>query len=283
LVYPSWASYYVCTKSHHSRISAHLGIIEYIPQGHRFNILEDVGCFPFTYNTVVGLLFVSAPPIIIGCISAVYAGMFIIFSIRISPFLLASLVMGVMAFNKSRKQYNELLSKTHLTNHRYVRLMCLAGFGSLCTIIIGSYALFRNATVEKVYPWKGWADTHADFSRVDEYPSLIWRNVPGMEGSIELSRWLNVLCAFTFFAFFGFAEEARRNYGSAAKSLARSVGITYTGSFGSSMFNSSGYVQFSISVKFSANTFSQIEVWYDVYRRRRNLARIHTSSNYPQR
>ncbi|KAF8877428.1 hypothetical protein BD779DRAFT_1475219 [Infundibulicybe gibba] len=25
--------------------------IEHIPQGHRFNILEDVGCYPFTYNT----------------------------------------------------------------------------------------------------------------------------------------------------------------------------------------------------------------------------------------
>jgi hypothetical protein len=49
-------------------------ISEYIPQGHRFNIFEDVGCFPFTYNTPVGIVIVSVPPILIGCVSAVYSG-----------------------------------------------------------------------------------------------------------------------------------------------------------------------------------------------------------------
>lgn len=49
---------------------------EYIPQGHRFNIFEDVGCYPFTYNTWVAYLLVSCPPVAIGCVSAVYAGEF---------------------------------------------------------------------------------------------------------------------------------------------------------------------------------------------------------------
>lgn len=29
---------------------------------------------------------------------------------------------------------------------------------------------------------------------------------------LELSRWLLVVCALVFFSFFGFAEEARKNY-----------------------------------------------------------------------
>ena len=54
-----------------------LHLPEYIPQGHRFNIFEDVGCFPFTYNTPVGIVLVSVPPILIGCVTAIYAGEFI--------------------------------------------------------------------------------------------------------------------------------------------------------------------------------------------------------------
>jgi pheromone a factor receptor len=98
-----------------------------------------------------------------------------------------------------------------------------------------------NTVVNNVAPWKGWADTHADFSRVDEIPAIIWRNSPnGLGTALELSRWLAVLCAFTFFAFFGFAEEARKNYYSAAQSIAKRVGISSTSSFGSTLFGSSG-------------------------------------------
>jgi len=197
-----------------------LGIIlQYIAQGHRFNILENVGCYPYTYNTPVGIVLVYVPPIVIGCISGVYA------------------VMGIWAFNKSRKQYNEFLSAGQLTNHRYARLMCLSGFGSLATIILGSYVLYRNCVYQPIYPWVSWANTHADFHRVDQYPEIIWSKVSGFD--IEFSRWMNVICAFTFFAFFGFAEEARRYYATAAQSVTKRLGIS-TGSFGSSFFGSVG-------------------------------------------
>jgi len=45
---------------------------EYIDQGHRFNIYEDVGCYPFTYNTPVGYALVVVPPVAIGVVSGVY-------------------------------------------------------------------------------------------------------------------------------------------------------------------------------------------------------------------
>lgn len=45
---------------------------EYVCQGHRFDIWEDVGCFPYTYNTIVGLFLVSVPPLTIAAVSAVY-------------------------------------------------------------------------------------------------------------------------------------------------------------------------------------------------------------------
>lgn len=158
--------------------------------------------------------------------------------ILVEPFLIIYLpVMGVWAFNKSRKQYNEFLASGQITNHRYLRLMCLAAFGALCTISLGAYVLYINCTAIPLYPWVSWADTHADFHRVDQYPALIWHVETGT--TLELSRWMIILSAFTFFAFFGFAEEARRYYATAVQSVTKRLGIS-TGAFGSSFFGSTG-------------------------------------------
>jgi len=63
-----------------------------------------------------------------------------------------------------------------------------------------------------VFPWISWDDTHAHYSRVVQFPSSIWRAQPAFSVLLESSRWLTVLAAFVFFAFFGFAEEARKHY-----------------------------------------------------------------------
>ncbi|KIM42056.1 hypothetical protein M413DRAFT_445228 [Hebeloma cylindrosporum] len=192
-------------------------IFHYIAQGHRFNIFEDVGCWPFTYNTWVAYLLVFCPPVAIGIVSAIYA------------------VLSIVYFNKSRSQFNELLSShNNLTSSRYVRLMCLAGIEVLCTVPLGCYAISLNVHAG-IRPWISWADTHAGFARVDQIPAMIWRTNPVLESSLQLSRWLCVVCAFIFFGFFGFADEAKKNYRSVFQTVAKRVGIstgTVTGSSG---------------------------------------------------
>ncbi|KIJ20495.1 hypothetical protein PAXINDRAFT_68114, partial [Paxillus involutus ATCC 200175] len=44
--------------------------LQYVVQGHRFNIIEQTGCFPATYDTVPSLIMW---PVVIGLISAVLA------------------------------------------------------------------------------------------------------------------------------------------------------------------------------------------------------------------
>src|SRR6202011_4192543 len=46
--------------------------IEYIVQGHRFNIFEDIGCYPFTYNTPASFPLVYCWPVVIQLVSAAY-------------------------------------------------------------------------------------------------------------------------------------------------------------------------------------------------------------------
>jgi pheromone a factor receptor len=182
-------------------------IIQYIPQGHRFNIFEDVGCYPFTWNTSVAYPLVFCPPVAIGLVSAYYAS------------------RSIYAFNKQRAMFNELLSSySNLTSSRYVRLMCLAGTEVLLTVPLGSYSIYLNVKTG-IWKWESWADTHSGFSRVDQILAFQWRADPINEVSIELTRWLCVLCAFIFFGYFGFADEARKHYRSTFQSVAKRTGV----------------------------------------------------------
>lgn len=48
--------------------------LDYIVQGHRFDLVETFGCRPALYFSIPGILLVQAPPIIISFIGLVYGG-----------------------------------------------------------------------------------------------------------------------------------------------------------------------------------------------------------------
>lgn len=105
---------------------------------------------------------------------------------------------------------------------RYYRLMALAFTETISTIPLASYILFLNVK-EGVYPWKGWSDTHADFSRVEYIPSIEWQASNVSAAALEITRWSTVLCAFAFFVFFGLATDARERYKGAFRLAAGAI------------------------------------------------------------
>jgi pheromone a factor receptor len=48
--------------------------VQYVVEGHRFDIYEELGCFPFTYNTPMAVVLVDVLPLIIGLISMYFSG-----------------------------------------------------------------------------------------------------------------------------------------------------------------------------------------------------------------
>jgi pheromone a factor receptor len=50
--------------------------------------------------------------------------------------------------------------------------------------------------------------------------------LPVQRLALELDRWAIVISAFCFFGFFGFTDEARKNYRLLASTLAKSLGYT---------------------------------------------------------
>ncbi len=125
-------------------------------------------------------------------------------------------------------QFSQVMSSNrNLNRSRYFRLMALSSVDLLCTIPLGTYLMARFIEAHPAH-WKSWSHTHngKNYSRIVQVPASIWRAIPLAEFSLETSRWLVVLCAFIFFGFFGFADEARRHYRRAFNSLATRAGFS---------------------------------------------------------
>ncbi|PPQ99740.1 hypothetical protein CVT24_009723 [Panaeolus cyanescens] len=186
-------------------------ILHYVVQGHRFDIFEEFGCFPYTYNTWPAYPLVFIPPLILALISAVYC------------------VLSIIQFNKRRHEFKEILSSnSNLTSNRYFRLMALASTDALLNIPMNLVVIILGAVRAEMNPYN-WDDVHFDFGRVDLYPAVYWQSDSQTHAMMEATRWSVVFCGLLFFAFFGFGDEAQRHYKLAYNSIASKLGFATIG------------------------------------------------------
>jgi len=182
----------------------HVCVTEYVVSGHRYNIFEDFGpAFTIVITPPAFVLF-FAWPVAIGCVSLVYCGGCPL------PQLCRCSFVTIHIFYKVRTiiQFRQIITFNRgLNRGRYFRLMALSSIEVLGTIPLGTYIIVRNA--RKLIPWTSWASVHENYSRVVQVPGFVWKAKPF---GIEVARWTPVACAFIFFAFFGFAVEARHHY-----------------------------------------------------------------------
>jgi len=101
--------------------------------------------------------------------------------------------------------------------------MAISATEILGTIPLGTLFIVKNVK-SGVGPWRGWAYTHEHYSMVYQVPASIWKNDPDSVFALEMYRWSLVLCAFLFFALFGFADEARQHYRRVYTSIVRRIG-----------------------------------------------------------
>jgi len=121
--------------------------------------------------------------------------------------------LALWEFNKRRIQFSQLLkSNTSLTLSRYFRLMALAMTEMFSTTPLAIFVIYLNATTSEIGPWRSWDDTHFDYFRVNQYPSVLWHLNHQLVISMELTRWVAPFSALVFFGFFGFAQEAQKQY-----------------------------------------------------------------------
>ncbi|KAF7372712.1 STE3-like pheromone receptor [Mycena sanguinolenta] len=183
--------------------------LQFIVQGHRFNIVENIGCYPTTYNVAIAYPLSYLWPNIINIISGCYA------------------ICTLRAFLHRRAQFSQFLSlNSGLTATRYFRLMALASMELFLSLPIFTYGLYLTITRQPIQPWISWDNVHADFSNIGQEPAIIWRSDSHFQATYELSRWIGVVCALVFFGFFGFAAEAKKQYRLAFWAVAKLCGCT---------------------------------------------------------
>lgn len=182
-------------------------ILHVVVQGHRFDIFEDVGCWPTTYNTGLAYALVLGPPLGLAVIAFVYS------------------VLCIITLKRNYVEFKKILSNgtNHATPNRYIRLMSLAAVEALFDIPVNLYVIIAHRG--DVQPWISWEETHFDFNRFDAFPAMLWRSAGQEAIDIERARWTVVACGLLFFAFFGFADEAIKNYKLAYNFFARKLGL----------------------------------------------------------
>jgi pheromone a factor receptor len=150
-----------------------------------------------------------------------------------------------------RKQFQDLVStNAYLTYSRYWRLVALASTDFCFTIPIAVRTIAEGIASGPA-PWVSWADTHSGYSRVFQVPRVLLNQSPALVASFEITRWAAVICAFVFFGFFGFADEAMKNYRLFATTVTKRFGyttFTETKSMTDSLYKSGAGSQASISL-----------------------------------
>lgn len=122
--------------------------------------------------------------------------------------------------------FNGMLGSNKNPNQsRYIRLIALSAIQIVTSLPVIIFSIYANA-VQHVHPWISWEDTHYQYSFVGQLPSFVWRADPVLQAVEEINRWIIVTAALFFFAFFGFAEEARRNYRKAYSFATSSLRLT---------------------------------------------------------
>jgi len=184
-------------------------LLELVVSGHRFNIYEDYGCGPATWNTALAYVLVWCWPLAISLVSAGYG------------------FLTIRAFMGRRKQFRDLVATNgNLTYSRYWRLVALASLDFCFTVPLALWGVVANTMWDTVHPWVSWADTHWGYARVFQIPRSALDRDPIANYSLETTRWAAVLCALVFFGFFGFADEAKKNYRLLASTVTKRFGFT---------------------------------------------------------
>ncbi|KAJ8474167.1 hypothetical protein ONZ45_g16043 [Pleurotus djamor] len=166
-----------------------------LPQGHRSNILEDLGCLQPYYNTIPAIMIQALPPLVIAVISGIYGG------------------INAYTLYKRQADLKRLLAATtgrvNIDFSEYYRLFCLGLLDVIFTIPLASWMAYHMITNNRIFPWN-WYDVKFEYELIWVYPREKWQSSSGVE--FLVGQWLFVLCAMTFFIFFGCNKESRDRY-----------------------------------------------------------------------
>jgi len=181
------------SKLYFRRYLSFSSLADYIVQGRRFIIIENLGCEPDTYQSAPTIVLIWLPQLLPCLLTVVYAA------------------LALYNFTTYRRSFTAYFqsSDSALTTTRYLRLVAI----SLILMCWGPTFLPLRIYVDAksgLNPWISWAHVHYNISRVDFVPAA-------KMSSSELSMWMALWAAipsasFIFFLCYSFSEESQKGY-----------------------------------------------------------------------
>ncbi|TEB23050.1 STE3-domain-containing protein [Coprinellus micaceus] len=168
-------------------------VLHYVVQGHRYDIVEDFGCRPTTYNSVASIFLIWVPPML--CV--------------VVTLILASLCL--YHFFRRRVTFSRHLanSASGLTTSRYFRLIAMSIVQMFWGIAIMSFNMWFTLRTG-LRPWISWADVHSDWHRIDAFRTIF---IPKQVVLVTHVLWWTIpVSTWLFFVFFSFGEDAVKEY-----------------------------------------------------------------------
>ncbi|KAF9477438.1 fungal pheromone STE3G-protein-coupled receptor [Pholiota conissans] len=167
--------------------------LHYIVQGHRFDIVETLGCRPAIYTSIQSVFIVWVPPLLIVVLTLIFAG------------------LALHHFLERRITFARHLrdSNSALTVSVYFRLISM----SIVQMVWGSVVIAVNVWFTcrtGLRPWISWADVHFNFSRVGLFPIAFLP--PSTLSPLYFSWWTIPASSLLFFIFFAFGQDAMKEY-----------------------------------------------------------------------
>ncbi|KAG8836965.1 a-factor receptor [Serendipita sp. 400] len=183
-------------------------VLHYIAQGHRYDVVEDLGPAPTTYLTPVA---------------------FALYYIWDPIFCLIAFVFGILAYITCRRHRKEvanmfIASKKHNAN-QYYRLLFLTGVLIFIHFPLVFWVVVVNGVDYTVWPWISWEDTHSNYMRIVYWTRFMVESTDGFVRNWSISYWAVGLTGYLYFICYGTGSESLRQYKSAILYVLRRLGF----------------------------------------------------------
>ncbi|KAH9976786.1 pheromone A receptor-domain-containing protein [Lactifluus volemus] len=196
--------------------------LQYIVTPYSYGIFEDLGCQMLSSNTIPAILLFNGWPLVIGCVSFVYCCTYALLTSPSIPQAYLLTAMILYHFIKRKRKLAEIMaSHQGLQRNRYIRLMLLCCSEMIIVVPYSSYSL--STILKRGLTKFSWSTLRHNYTHVPQYSTIEWQSDPVEYATDEVDAWLLVYCAFIFFAFFGFADDARNHYRRVYSSITRRI------------------------------------------------------------
>nr|AER30303.1 mating pheromone receptor a1 [Rhodotorula araucariae] len=172
-------------------------ILHTVVQGHRYDIIERVGCIPSIYWSLPAVFLVIIWPVLLLLAAAVYGG------------------LALRLFVARRYQFARLLesSQSAISTSRFIRLIALAALQIAYTVPIALCLRIIQFVTIPLNPFHDWAEVHYGFNYVGTITLKQFESGPKTYARLqELNYWSYAISCAIFFLFFGMGEESVASY-----------------------------------------------------------------------